>query len=182
MLRFCVPFAALALGACAPAATPAGRPAPVPAQVQETGSGLRIQLGAVEAAPPVAVNRSPDDVWAALPQVYASLGIRPDAVDPSTRTYGSQRVTQLRIGDRRTASYVRCGNEGAGPSAASGYRIQLSILTRLAPTSAGTTEVTTEVTGFATSVEGGSTGAIRCVSNGELERHIAALLKAPPAS
>lgn len=179
MLRSWVPLATLALAACAPAAGPAqDRPAAPPAHVQETGGGIRIQLGAVQPGTPVSLNGSREAAWTALPQVYASLGLRADLVDPATHRYGAQRVTQVRIGERRTRDLVRCGNEGAGPSAASGYRIQLSIVSRLVPAAEGKTNVATDVGGWATSVEGGSTGAIRCVSTGELEQQIATRLAA----
>lgn len=183
MNRSCLVLIAFALGGCAAsgASAPTQRAAP-PTQVQDNGSEVRVQLGAVEPGPVVQVNGPPEQAWAALPQVYAALGLRPDHVDPATRTYGVQRVTQTRIGERRTRDYVRCGNDGAGPSAATGYRIQLSIVTRLAPSAGGKTDVTTAVGGWATSVEGGSTGAIRCASNGDLEQQIATLLAARLAS
>jgi hypothetical protein len=126
----------------------------------------------------VSLGASRDDAWAALPQVYASLGLRADLVDPATHRYGAQRVTQVRIGERRTRDLVRCGNDGAGPSSVSGHRIQLSIVSRLSASAGGKTDVTTEVAGWATSVEGGSTGAVRCVSTGELEQQIAIRLAA----
>ncbi|HEY0024152.1 MAG TPA: hypothetical protein VGB24_14650 [Longimicrobium sp.] len=179
MLRSWVPLVTLSLAACAPAAEPAqDRPAALPAHIQETGGGIRIQLSAADPGTPVSLNGSRDDAWAALPQVYASLGLHADLVDPATHRYGAQRVTQVRIGERRTRDLVRCGNDGAGPSSASGHRIQLSIVSRLTASAGGKSDVTTEVAGWATSVEGGSTGAVRCVSTGELEQQIATRLAA----
>jgi hypothetical protein len=179
MLRSRLSLVTLSLAACAPAAQPAqDRPAAPPAHVQETGGGIRIQLSGVEPGTPVSLGGSREAAWAALPQVYAALGLRADLVDPATHRYGAQRVTQARIGERRTRDLVRCGNDGAGPSAVSGYRIQLSIVSRLVPAAGGKTDLTTEVGGWASSVEGGSTGAIRCVSTGELEQQIATRLAA----
>ncbi|MBW3654995.1 MAG: hypothetical protein KY444_02745 [Gemmatimonadetes bacterium] len=169
----------LPLAACAAAAEPArsGAAAP-PTHIQETGGGIRIQLGAAEPGTPVALSGSREEAWAALPQVYASLGLPADLVDPATHRYGAQRVTQARIGERRTRDLVRCGNDGAGPSSTAGYRIQLSIVSRLVGAAGGKTEVTTDVAGWGTTVEGASTGAIRCVSTGELEQQIATRLAA----
>jgi hypothetical protein len=179
MVRSWIPLVTLALGACASAAEPArDRAAAPPTHIQDTGSDIRIQLSAVEPGTPVPLGGTRDDAWAALPQVYASLGLRADLVDPATHRYGAQRVTQVRIGDRRTRDLVRCGNDGAGPSSTAGYRIQLSIVSRLAPAAGGKTDVATDVAGWATAVEGSSTGAIRCVSIGQLEQQIATLLAA----
>lgn len=167
--------AGLLLAACAPAAPHASSAAPEPSPaIMETSTGISVRLGA-DGPARAAVDAPAGRVWAALPAVYEALGIPAEVSDPAAHTYGTQRFTRTRLGDRRTAEMVRCGNAGSGASAMSTYRIRLSILTTLRPGAGGGTELSTEVAGSATPVDGTSTGATRCVSTGELERRIAAL-------
>lgn len=167
----------LATISCASASS---APAPArntgPASITETETGNFVRLNEESGGTTAIVAASPDRVWALLPEVYQELEIAGDVLDASTRTFGIRSYTQSRLAGKRTAELVRCGNQGAGPSASGAYRTRLSITTTVQPEAADRTRLTTEVSGSATSVEGTSTGAVRCVSTGELEQRIRKLL------
>ena len=172
---FAVPLL-LAFVACAPpAGAPTASPANTePAAVQEAAGGYVIRFEN-EAALSAALNSTPERVWSILPSVYQALRIPTEVYDPRTRSIGTQRFTELRIGDTRTVDLVRCGNEGAGPSAVSAYRVRLSIITTVRARPGNVSSLTTQVTATGTPVEGTSTATVRCVSTGEIERRILAL-------
>lgn len=162
--------------ACASAPTTASAPAQLPT-FEQTSTGFNVVLDGAAAAARTEFAAPPDSVWKALGAAYAALGLTPTVIDSRTRTYEVQRVRQPRLGDRRTADYVRCAFDGTGPSSAGGYRTQLSIISVLRPSGADVTTLTVEVTGVATRVEGTSTPPARCASTGELEQRIQALVR-----
>jgi hypothetical protein len=141
----------------------------------ETDSGITFRLQEDTRGVERVVAAPVDRVRAALPEAYAALGITGAGTDPANGVFGSPKVTAARLDGERTSVYVRCGNDGAGPSAGMGYRIQLSVLTSLAE-EGGRTRVTTRVGGFGSPVGGSGSGAVLCVSNGRLEARLAELL------
>ena len=120
-----------------------------------------------------AVIKAPSEkVWALIPDVYKKLGIvGAEVLDTNTQTFGTRNFTSRNVADMRTAEVVRCGNDVAGPSGGM-YRTKLSIATTVTPRIDGTTAISTVIEGFATPAEGTSTDAVRCVSNGTLEKRI----------
>lgn len=171
MIRDLTPVVMLVVTACSQATTP-GTPSPdVRPDVSPSGEGLSIRLGG-EVAEPRTLDATLDRVWEALPVAYQTLGIAAQVRDSTGRVFGTRRFTERRAAGKATADLVRCGNQGAGPSAVAGYRIQLTILTTLRSEAAGRTTLITEITGVGESVEGTSTGRVRCVSTGELEHRI----------
>lgn len=162
--------------ACASAPTTASAPARLPT-FEQTSTGFNVVLDGAADAARTAFAAPADSVWKALGAAYAALGLTPTVIDSRTRTYGVQRFTQARLGDRRTADYVRCAFEGTGPSSVGGYRTQLSIISVLTPSGTGATTLAIEVTGFATRVDGTSTPPVRCASTGELEQRIQSLVR-----
>ena len=71
--------------------------------------------------------------------------------------------------------FLRCPNSGVGPSGAV-FRTRIAILTTVADLPGRKTAVSTEVAGTATSIEGTSTGPVKCASTGEIERRIVSLI------
>lgn len=170
MRLLAIGFVVAATG-CATAATPpAGAGAPGSISGTETGGVIR--MGQDSRAVSVALSASPDEVWAALPGVYRELGIQAEMRDEATRSLGTRGFTGGRIGGKRTMDYVRCGNQGSGPSAGGMFRTRLTIVTRVMPAADGKTELVSEVGGTAAPVEGTSTGVVACASNGDLEQRI----------
>jgi hypothetical protein len=167
-------FASLIVAGCSAAGGTAAGP---PANITETSTGEFVRLaevGSVEAD----VDGSIEVVWALLPGVYEELGIASDVLDSRTRTYGTRALTANRVGGRRTEDWVRCGYEGAGPSAGTQRRLRLSLSTRVSSAPGGRTRLVTELSGTATPVTGTSSGPVRCVTTGQLERRISELVAA----
>lgn len=170
---------ALAWGCTSTTAAP---PAPEPTpRFEETSTGLNIRLGNEVSRAETEVRATAERVWAVLPEVYRELGIPAEVSDSTTGTYGSRHVTVNRIGGRRTSSWLRCGNDGAGASAMSAFRYRLTVLSTVRPGPGARSLVTTEVSGTGTTVEGTSTGPVRCVSTGDLEQRMAEMISAKVA-
>ena len=167
-------LATVACGTAVPVTTDPGR-APEPARVTDTETSGFIRLSDEPSAATV-IEAPLDRVWALLPGVYETIGVAGDIDDAAARVYGTRRFTSNRLDKNRTDAFVRCGNEGAGPSAGGAYRMRLAIVSTLRSAAEGRTLISTEVTGSAVAAEGTSTGVLRCVSNGGLEQRIRKLL------
>ena len=167
----------LLLAACATA------PAPLPTTGPNTGmtdteTGTLIKLSDAPTTVSISLDAPPSRIWAGLPAVYSSLGIKPETNDASTMTIGTQAFTGSRLGGKRTLDWMRCGNQGAGPSSGGMVRTRFTINTVARPASNDKTDLVTTVTGTATPVEGTSTGATACTSTGDLEQKIRELVVA----
>ena len=165
----------LLLTACATA------PAPLPttgphAGVTDTETGTLIKLSDAPTTVSISLDAPPARIWAALPAVYSSLGIKPETNDAATMTIGTQAFTGSRLGGKRTLDWMRCGNQGAGPSSGGMVRTRFAITTVARPAANDKTDLVTTVTGTATPVEGTSTGATACSSTGDLEQKIRELV------
>ncbi len=147
------------------------------ASVIDSESGPFIRLGQQSGSVSVSSDAAPDRVWSVLPVVYEKLGIRAEVNEAATLTIGTRGFTQTRIEGKRTSDWIRCGNEGSGPSSGGMYRTRLSIITRVEPASGGGSNVVTEVSGTATPVEGTSTGPVACASVGTIEQRIRTLIE-----
>lgn len=184
MNRCCL-VALLGLATGCAGATPAASPAPeAPTIITGSPEAPTILLGREGATPTGSLPAPIGRVWDALPVAYQSLGIPLQVHEPGEHAFGTRRFAGRRLGGRATEELVRCGNQGAGPSAVGRYRIQLSIITTLRAESPDRTALTTEVEGVAEPVEGTSRSRVRCVSTGDLEqwiyRLVAAQLQASP--
>lgn len=171
--------AALLAGACAPAATgPASAPAGPEPQIAETSTGITFRLRNDDPGAAHHVGARADRVRAALPEVFRELGVADAGMDREGLVFGHRSITAPRLGGERVSAWVRCGNQaGAGPSAATAYRTQLSVLVTIRP-EGERTWVTTQVGGSATPVAGTSAEAVMCVSTGRLEKRVEELLAA----
>ncbi|HEX2721396.1 MAG TPA: hypothetical protein VHM24_00660, partial [Gemmatimonadaceae bacterium] len=170
--------AALAVASCAPPppSTPITTQAGPSASVTETETGGMFQLSEQGSDVTVGLRAPADSVWVWLPKVYQKLGIPTDYTDVNALVIGTRAFKSSRLDGRRTADYVRCGNQGAGPSSGGMYHTNLSILSSVRAIDSVRASLTTLVNGIASPVEGTSTGNVSCVSNGLLERRIRALL------
>lgn len=148
----------------------------LPAEIRETSTGFSIRLAPEQLMVETEIRAGVDRAWLVVPRVYAALGIGGEVLDSRALVYGARRFTKSRVGRTPVSDYVRCAFLGAGPSAAGGYRTQLSIVTRIEGSSSEWTTVSSQISGTATAVEGTSTDAVRCVSNGNLERLIAQMV------
>lgn len=165
---------ALLLAGCAPAASgPGGGGAP--ASIIPTSTGLLVRLADDTGGYRGVLDADSAAVSRALPEVYDVLGIPAGLLDARAGTYGTNRFTGPRIGDRRTASFVRCAGTGSGPTSTGSYRVRLAISSHVRAQPDGRSALVTSVAGLGTTVEGTSTAPIRCVSTDELEELIASL-------
>lgn len=158
--------------ACGSPTTGSGPTSGPGSSIIPTSTGVLIRIAEDGAPSREIVSATPEQVWAILPAVYEQLGIEAGIMDSDGLVYGAPRFTGTRIGGRRTAEFMRCGSAGAGPSTG-GYRIRLSIQSKVRELAEGSTAIETQVTGSGTPFEGTSTGVVRCVSTGDLEREIA---------
>jgi hypothetical protein len=123
------------------------------------------------------INAAPEKVWAVMPQVYEKLQVTGAGVlNSESQTYGVHDYTSNRLDGTRTGDFVRCGEEGSGQALGSMVRRRLSISTTVHGDANGKTTITTEISGYAQPAEGTSNSAIRCASNGKLEKHIRGLV------
>jgi hypothetical protein len=162
--------------ACTPAVKTSSTPGPVTVSSTITASEegtIRLadapSIATTEIAAPI------DSVWRVLPAVYTKLEIAPEITDRGVSVFGTRAHTSSRLGGKRTMDFLRCPNSGVGPSGAV-FRTRITILTTVAELPERKTAVSTEVAGTATSIEGTSTGAVKCASTGEIERRIVGLI------
>ena len=160
---------------CAPAVRTTSTPTPTtPSTVSDTEAGT-IRLSDMQTIASTALSAPIDSVWRVLPAVYTKLEIAPEVSDRNAAVFGTRAHTSSRLAGGRAIDLLRCPNSGSGSSTGA-YRTRISILTTVAELPGGETGVSTEVSGAATSVEGTSTGAMRCASTGEIERRIVGLI------
>jgi hypothetical protein len=165
---------AAAIGCASTPAVPGEAPPGLPASV--TGDEtVNVRLAAESNAIHAVLNADPEKAWKLLPDVYKDLGITGEVLDKDATMFGTRKFTSRNLGGMRTAEFVRCGNDVAGPSGGM-YRTNLSIVTTLLGTGSGKASISTVIEGYATPAEGTSTDAVRCVSNGRLEKRIRTLL------
>lgn len=172
----------LLASACTSADSPPSGQAPSPLgtriEIQMLDGAPAIRMDATR-APTVLLGASPEQVWGAIPAVYAALEIPAEIAEPAAFTYGTTRFTRSRLGGDRITRFLRCGSQGSGSGAlpVTAYRVRLSVISSVEPgTTAGTARLTTRVQGSATSVEGTGSAMVGCSSTGELEQRIHALL------
>lgn len=170
-----LPALVLLLAACAQSQGATQGPRGPGSAIIPTSTGVIIRLEGEAATATTIIDADPMTLWHALPETFEALGIPAGVLDESTMTYGNRRFTRANIGDRRTETFVRCAGTSSGPSAASGYRVRLDISSRVDGQADGRSLLVTAVSGSATTVEGTSTAAIRCVSDGQLEALIASI-------
>ncbi|HEX6308603.1 MAG TPA: hypothetical protein VFZ69_10475 [Longimicrobiales bacterium] len=133
--------------------------------------GPQITTTAVGDARVGTVTRPRDQVWAALPDVYRSLGIEVAQRDSRTGVIGNAGFkARRRLGSVPISRYLDCGTAQGGRSADT-YEVHLSVLTEVRPATPGNTTVSTMIEATARPVSFAG-DPVRCVTNGELENRI----------
>jgi hypothetical protein len=129
-----------------------------------------------------AVNASPDQVWQVLPDVYQELGIPLGTNESASRMLGNRNlvVTRGKLVGQSMSSYLNCGMAELGGFAANEYRVNLSVMSAVKPGAGGTgSQVQTLVEATAADHRAPQGRAARpCTSTGEIERQIAARVRA----
>lgn len=143
------------------------------ASVDQSTTTTRVQLNSDNVAAVHRVREPVERVWSVMPFVYAEVGVPVAHNDPDAKHIGNRRLVGTRIAGEPASHWVRCANQGTGAGASTTYRVQMSVMTAVRPSSTGGSEVVTTVAGTATPVEGTSSAAIHCVSTGRMELLIA---------
>jgi len=131
------------------------------------------------AAGRVAIAAPADQVWAALPAVFAELGLADQAqvLDETGRIYGTQpNSVRRRLAGVALSRLLDCGSR-AGIANADSYAITIAIRTQVQPDAAGGSTLRTEVDAHGRAT-GTSDASVRCGTTNELERRIERLVKA----
>jgi hypothetical protein len=114
-------------------------------------------------------------VFAAMPAVFAKLGVPLTVVDSSAKAMGAVRVlTRRPVGGERLSLLLECGTGSYGPNAER-YSVQLTLVARTMAIDSTHSEVRTIVSGNA-SPNGLSTN-VGCSSTGRLEERFVELLR-----
>ncbi len=176
MNRIAAILSAAALAGCATAAAPGEVPQRTTHVVPYTAANSNATQTSITTfanTGPIAseIAASADEVYAALPGVYGELGIAPGMADAGNRTFGNRRVeASRRLGQVPLSRYLRCGENAFGAPVADSYRIQLAVVSTVAPREGGSTIQTTVE---ATASSPGQSSSVQCTSTGALERAIA---------
>jgi len=163
---------AIVLVGCAPPGPGAVASAPGPDVRMSMPQGTQvISVGATVVRGVANLQFPIDKVWSAMSPAYDSLAIPLTVLDATTHTIGNEGLkARRRIGKTRIGEYLNCGNGEGGPSADL-YDINLSMVSRLQPNSAGGTTITTTVDGAAKPASF-SGDYIKCATTGELEQRL----------
>ncbi|HEX6134973.1 MAG TPA: hypothetical protein VFZ24_13485 [Longimicrobiales bacterium] len=163
---------ALVLTACASSAPSAASSGEQTVRVVGGGGSLtQINTTAVDGARVGTVSRPRDQVWAALPEVYRSLGIEVTQRDERTGVAGNPGFrVRRRLGASTISRYLDCGRTQGGPSADT-YEVHFSVLTEVRRDTPGSTIVSTMIEATARPVNFAG-DPVRCASLGELENRI----------
>lgn len=173
-------LALLLLPACATSSRPGEAP-PLPETVRVPGpnGGTMAAIEIQHTTSPAARTffRPPDEVWAALPAVYAELSIPIEERDVASRTIGNPAFrVRRRLADVPLGRYLDCGST-QGSSSADSYEILLSVETHVQPADAGAAVVTTVVEARGRPVAF-SADYVTCGTRGALEKRFFEILAA----
>jgi hypothetical protein len=168
----------IVVGACAPATSGTQSTAAAsPVQVSGPGGAIvttRIHNDAVAVTRTIAA--PVEQIWAALPGVYAALGIVGAGGDVRGGTFGSLEFHPRRLdGGQLLSAYIDCGRGVTAVPRADEYAITMAVRTRLTPAADGGTVVATTVQAFGKPQAVGG-NAVYCPSVGKLEARIIELV------
>ena len=152
---------------------------PVSARVTtSTGAGVVNLSRSVETVGvPVAVNASPDSVFAALVATYKDLGIAPALLDPARRLAGNELFrARRRLGGAPMQNYVDCGGN-LGQAHAETYDMELGVVSYVSPAAGGNSTITTTLSAAGSDPMFGKDRQMQCASTGELERRIVTMVR-----
>ena len=117
-------------------------------------------------------------VWEALNQVYADIGIEVTRREVGNLTLrSSDQTISRRLGGERLSRYFRCGT-GVTGAYADRYRLRINIVSRVVSTSPGLSILETTIQATGTNPQGTSNNRVPCGSTHILESRIAAEVSA----
>jgi len=110
-------------------------------------------------------------VWAALPAVYAQLGLQGRVLDDQRRVYGQPETSvRRRLQNEPLSRFLDCGSRSGIPNVNS-YTVRLAVRTHVQAAGEGVSQIRTQVEANA-NTPGGGDPLVRCGSTNELERRI----------
>jgi hypothetical protein len=113
------------------------------------------------------------DAWTRLSKAYSDLGIPLTTVQPDAHVLGNEGMKRSHtLANQRMSQFLDCGSGGSGGANADVYSINMSVVSRLSPTSANGTEVATLIQATATPMAFGNAPVV-CSTTGRLETQIA---------
>ncbi len=123
------------------------------------------------------INAPVEKAWAALQEVYTTLGIPVTELNQQSRTIGNNAFrVRRRIGDVPTMRALDCGGDSGMPNAET-YQLLLTVKSRIIPNDAGGSVVQTTLEGTGKNATTAASSDVRCASMGALEKRIADLIK-----
>ena len=118
------------------------------------------------------LSATPDQVWTALGQVYAGLGVEVATLDRANGRIGNAKFYKSRrMAGESISAFLNCGDTFSGP-AANVHRIHMSLISTVRPGPGGKTELETSFNAEAQSMEGASSDRLACGTTGVLEERI----------
>ena len=118
------------------------------------------------------LSATPDQVWTALNQVYAGLGVEVATLDRGSGRIGNAKFYRSRrMAGESISAFLNCGDTFSGP-AANVHRIHMSLISTVRPGAGGKTELETAFNAEAQSMEGASSDRLACGTTGVLEERI----------
>ena len=116
------------------------------------------------------------DAWVRLSKAYSDLGIPLTTVQPDAHVLGNEGMKRSHtLANQRLSQFLDCGSGGSGSANADVYSINMSVVSRLSPTSENATEVATLIQATATPMAFG-TAPVVCSTTGSLEARIASMV------
>ena len=144
-----------------------------PVLASDSRGNLRLETGDVTATSVRDSIAAPQaTVYGVVKQVYAALGVPVTLDNPAAGQIGNPSFWKTRrFAEHPMSDLASCGNSMTGPRA-NDYRIYMSLITRVVPTTSGGSRLETTFVPIAQDVAGGSTDRIPCGSTGKLEQII----------
>lgn len=140
------------------------------------GTGLTANMESRDDRAEASIPASADRAFAALPAVYAALGVPLTAAATGERVLGLDGAHLRRIGRDPVSAFLWCGTDAVGLPLTEQYRVTLWVISRVTPAGTGA-QLTTRVFGTA-QPQGTSATTVVCASTGVLEARIAARTRA----
>lgn len=161
------------VAACAGTPDTTHGPGTRPPAIYATGETTEVYIPTERSVVTDVIRATPDAAWAALPRVYAELGIEVKDRSDADHVLGNPRFTvSRRLLGEPLSRFLECGSGLMGPFADT-YRIDMLIRSGIEPAEGGGAQVGTYVEARGRNPEGTSNTAVACTSTQRLERMIA---------
>lgn len=165
------------VAACAGGSPATYGPGTRPPAIYTTGGTTEVYLPTDRSVVTDVIRGTPDAAWAALPTVYADLGIEVKDRSDADHVLGNPRFTvSRRLLGEPLSRFVECGSGLMGPFADT-YRIDMLVRSGIEPAEGGGARVGTYVEARGRNPEGTSNTVVACASTQRLERMIAERLR-----